>query len=304
VTSEQHPVFILLGPAGAGISTALSVFREFHYITVGNVNLEAIRQSYASLSQQHPAIVFHLALPPHSCNIHEVKIALEAFKLTIPNLRVLYLSTPTDILLQRYQLNKKTHPYSAQGDDLRYTIEQEQLLYQALKPLSDYHIDTSLTTDDELRHKIAKVLNIQTEQDPMAINIMSFGFKRGVPTEADLVFDVRFLPNPFYDVAMRPLTGLDKPVQDYVYSFEETQLFVSHLEQMFRNLIPAYQRQGKTRLTIAIGCTGGQHRSVFISETFAQLMREAFPESPVRCFHREMPHWPNATQQAASQALS
>lgn len=300
--SSQLPVYIIFGPAGAGLSSALTVFREFHYLTIGGASCDILRQSLPVLLSEHPATVFQLALHPQSTNIQDTKSFLESLKTTIPNLKILYLSTPTDVLLQRFDQNQKMHPHQTPDLDLRYAIEQEQLLYQALKPVTDYHIDTSKITVEELRLKIAKLLHIEIEANPIALNLVSFGFKYSIPTDADIVFDVRFLPNPFYDASLKPLSGLDKPVSDYVMSFEATRDFVNKLSDLLTSIIPAYQGQGRTRLNIAIGCTGGQHRSVAIVEALAEKLKAAFSTHQTKIQHREMSHWHHSSP-AASQTL-
>ena len=128
----------------------------------------------------------------------------------------------------------------------------------------------------------------------------SFGFKHGVPTDAELVFDMRFLPNPFYEEALRPLTGLDKPVADYVFMRPEAIQFLETWQTMLTNILPSYQQQGKTRLKMAIGCTGGQHRSVAMTMAIASYLQETFPDFNVRVDHREQSHWPQRQPAPAS----
>ena len=297
-TDNKLPIYIIFGPNGAGLSSALNVFCEFRYLTLGGVTPEILRQSLPILVSEHPAIVYHLALDPKNTNIQDTKTFLEDLHNTIPTLKILYLSTPTDVLLQRFDTNQKIHPYQPDGLDLRYAIEQEQLLYQALKPVTDYHIDTSKISVEELRLKIAKLLHIEIESQPIALNLMSFGFKYNIPTEADIVFDVRFLPNPFYDASLKPLSGLDKPVYDYVLGFEETRQFLDKLADLLLGILPAYQQQGRTRLNIAIGCTGGQHRSVAIIEALAKQLKTKLAENEVNIKHREMPHWQHLKKEA------
>lgn len=302
--TAEKPVFLLLGPAGSGITTALKVFSEYGYATIAGLSLPKLVETIPSLLSDHPATVFHLALHPHNSNMTDAKHAIEALKQAVENLNILYLSTPTDSLLQRYSLSQKSHPFEDNRYDLAYTIEQEQLLYQALKPQADYHIDTSTTTDEELALKIAKVLNIERAKKPLSIEIKTFGFKYGAPVDADILFDVRFLPNPFYDKSLRPYSGLDKPVQDYVMGFDVAQTFLNQLSAMLINLIPAYQDQGKTRLNLAIGCTGGQHRSVTMAEYLAEALEAKLPEYTIRKIHREMPHWAHLKPKASEKVTN
>lgn len=232
-------------------------------------------------------------LNPYEMSASQVKAQLETLKQRYPELKLLYLSTPTETLIQRYSAAEKRHPFEKAG--LKDAIDQEQLLYSTLKPLSDYHIDTSTTTDRELTLKIAKVLKIDMGAQAMTVHLKSFGFKHGVPTDAELVFDMRFLPNPFYDESLRPLTGLDKPVKDYVFGFPETKEYLKHWQSLVAHSLPLYQQQGKTRVTIGIGCTGGQHRSVAMTMALSEFLKETFPGYDVRVAHREQNHWPQHT---------
>ncbi len=294
VNAEDFPSFILYGPIGAGISTALKSFLEYRYVTVGGVTPASVDTILTMAHQEHRPAAIALALPPNEVSAEDVTRQLQALKATHANLKFLYLSCPTDVLMQRFAATEKAHPYEKEGG-IMATLEAEQLLYRPLKSLSDYHVDTSSTSKQELELKIAKILNIQVGVQPMTITLTSFGFKHGVPTDAEMVFDMRFLPNPFYDESLRPLTGLDKPVSDYVFQFPETHDFLTHWQNLLTQSLPMFQQQGKTRLNIAIGCTGGQHRSVALTMALAQYLQEQFPTFTLRVVHREQTHWPKKT---------
>jgi len=284
------PSFLVYGPSGSGVHTTLKAFREFQYQTFAGVPLATLG-AYLNIAQTDavPAAMSP-NLDPYAITPANAQTAFENLKKSYPDLKLLYLSTPTDALISRYTAAEKKHPYDKTG--LREAIEIEQLLYQVLKLLSDYHIDTTTTTDRELGLKIAKILDIPMAVHPMTVTLTSFGFKHGIPPDADMVFDMRFLPNPFYDETLRPQTGLDKPVQDYVMGFPEVKTFLTQWQDLIAHVIPLYQREGKTRLQIATGCTGGQHRSVAMTLALAAFLKSTFPDADIRVVHREQSHWP------------
>lgn len=296
VGADLQPSFVVYGPVGSGLSTALKAFREFQYMTLAGVSPESMDRFLLMGETEGKPVAITPEFPPEQITSSEAFSFVENLKKQHPTLKCLFLSCPTEVLVQRFTAHEKRHPHEKTG--LKDAIEQEQQFYAALKPLSDYHIDTSHTSDSELRLKIAKLLNIQVGKQPMTVNLTSFGFKNGVPTDAEMVFDMRFLPNPFYDETLRPFTGLDKPVKDYVFSFPETHEFVKHWQNLLAHSLPLYQQQGKTRVTIGIGCTGGQHRSVAMTSTIADFLQNTFPDYDIRVIHREQSHWPQQTPTA------
>ncbi len=290
VAPDHLPSFLVFGPVGSGITSTLKAFREFGYLTVAGVVPDALERYLALAGTGERPLAISPEFNPHEVTPTEACTLLEFLKQQYPNLKLLYLSTPTDVLVQRFVTAEKKHCYETNG--LKSAIESEQLIYKALKKLSDYHIDTSSTTATELTLKIAKVLNINVGVQPLQVNLVSFGFKNGVPTDAELVFDMRFLPNPFYDETLRPLTGLDQPVRDYVFNFAESREFIEYWQKLLAHTLPLYQKQGKTRVTIGIGCTGGQHRSVAMTMAISSFLQETFPDYDIRIIHREQNHWP------------
>jgi RNase adapter protein RapZ len=291
VDQGRPPSFLVYGPVGAGLTTALRYFRDFQFLTVGGV-APNLMDRYLMVSETgEKPVAITPDIDPFEITPSEVQSAFESLKAQYPGLKLLYLSCPTEVLIQRFAAAEKKHPYEQNG--IKDAVEREQLLFQALKSLSDYHIDTSSTSDTELRLKIAKILGINAGVQPMTVHLTSFGFKHGVPTEAEMVFDMRFLPNPFYDEALRPFTGMDQAVKDYVFSFSETHEFLTHWQNLLAHSLPMFQKQGKTRLTIGIGCTGGQHRSVAMTMALSEFLKQTFPDYDIRINHREQAHWPS-----------
>ena len=186
---------------------------------------------------------------------------------------VLFLEASDKVLLKRYKETRRLHPLSADGD-LISGIESERQLLASIRSAADYVIDTTNLLTRELKAELDKIFVSNQNYNSLMVNVMSFGFKHGIPQDADLVFDVRFLPNPFYIEELKQKTGLDKEVQDYVMGFAEAHEFLDKLTDMIRFLIPNYVKEGKYQLVIAIGCTGGQHRSVTLANGLYQRLKD------------------------------
>ena len=192
------------------------------------------------------------------------------------------------VLVKRYKESRRLHPLS-QGDRVEDGIKRERDILAEVKKKADYIIDSSQLLTRELREELDRIFVSNKEYNSLMITILSFGFKYGIPADADLVFDVRFLPNPFYIDELRPQTGNDKPVQDYVKSFPECGEFLDKLTDMLKFLIPGYVKEGKYQLVVAIGCTGGQHRSVTIANELYERMKDQ-GDYGLKISHRDVKH--------------
>lgn len=190
------------------------------------------------------------------------------------NLKIIFLDTTNEKLVARYKETRRSHPLDHDMNVLQ-AIQKERELLDELKYRADTIIDTTELKPKELRARMFEEITGDGDGG-FSVNILSFGFKHGVPIDADLMFDVRFLPNPHYVDALQPYTGLDEPVYDYVMGFKETNIFYTKLLDMIRYLLPQYLREGKSQLVIGIGCTGGQHRSVALAERLADELREYY----------------------------
>lgn len=192
--------------------------------------------------------------------------AMEALKRDKKPYRILFLDSSDAVLVRRFKETRRRHPLS---EDLNGSLEQavklEREMLKPVKECSDYVIDTSGVSPAQLKTRITELF-LSNPADSMTVHCISFGFKFGIPMEADLVFDVRCLPNPFYDETLRPQTGLDAPVRDYVMNKEETAGFVARFTDLVDYLLPLYSKEGKSQLVIAVGCTGGHHRSVALAQ--------------------------------------
>ena len=200
--------------------------------------------------------------------------------------QILFLDCADDVLVRRYSETRRRHPIS-EGHSLYAQIEAERRLLAEVRDRADLLIDTSHMTTHDLKGRLGRMVLGRDVSEDLDVDVMSFGFKHGVPLDADLLFDVRFLPNPYYDPALRQLTGLDEPVVDYVMGQPDTGIFVDELVTLLRRWIPLYANTGKARLTIGIGCTGGQHRSVAIAARLAARLADDFEN--VAAVHRDLP---------------
>ena len=185
-------------------------------------------------------------------------------------LRVVFLDCSTETLVRRYESSRRPHPSSAAG--LEEAIEDERTLMEPVRAAADLVLDTSDLNVHELRDQVARLYG-ESDDRPMRTTITSFGYKHGLPRDADLILDCRFLPNPHWIPELRPLTGLDGPVREHVLSHEVTQEFLDQMGDLLGMLMPAYVAEGKSYLSIALGCTGGRHRSVAVAETVAEMLR-------------------------------
>lgn len=264
---------IVTGMSGGGKSTAMKMLEDAGYYCADNMPVPLI-EKFMEL----------LAMPDNG--IQKVALGLdvradqsfEDVNLLVARLResytfeILFLEAADNVLLKRYKESRRVHPLSVDGD-LMSGITRERALLASIKQAADYVIDTTNLLTRELKAELDRIFVSNQAYNSLMVNVMSFGFKHGIPQDADLVFDVRFLPNPFYLEELKYLTGNDKPVQDYVMQSPDAEAFLEKLMEMLEFLIPGYVKEGKHQLVIAIGCTGGQHRSVTLANELYQRMR-------------------------------
>ena len=179
--------------------------------------------------------------------------------------RILYMDADVRTLVRRYKESRRPHPLAGRGVSVEQAVKKEEELLAPIKARADYILNSSQMTLGMLQSRLFSLFAEAGKKRELQVTVMSFGYKHGIPLEADLVFDVRFLPNPFYVEELRPLSGLDRPVAEFVFSYPQTRQFMEMIAQMLDFLMPHYVEEGKVGLTIAIGCTGGRHRSVAIA---------------------------------------
>jgi UPF0042 nucleotide-binding protein len=266
------PIVVVTGVSGAGKSTAISVFQDLGFFTVDNLPTP-LAAEFASLCAEAPevaraAIGIHMRLQGL---VPETERMIEALDRPPYALEVLFLDASDDAIVRRFSETRRPHPLSPEGDvQAGIALERERL--GPLRERADLVIDTTHLYAHELRRALVEHFGGGRAQ--MQVRIVSFGFKHGLPADADLVFDVRYLPNPYFDPALRLLTGEDAAVRDSVLGRPEATALIERLADLLGHLLPLYEREGKTRLTIAIGCTGGRHRSVTIARALAERIAE------------------------------
>lgn len=262
---------IVTGMSGGGKSTAMKMLEDTGYYCVDNLPVPLIITFADLISNQESEIKkAALGLDVRSDqSFDQINRIIAQLKNNGSKFELLFMDADDEVLLKRYKETRRIHPVNGRGS-IAKSIQKEREILLDIKNKADYVIDTSRLLTRELKEELNRIFVKDEEYNNLMIHVMSFGFKNGIPLDADLIFDVRFLPNPFYLDELKKKTGNDKDVKDYVLSFEEAQDFLKKLIDMIEFLIPNYVKEGKHRLVIAIGCTGGKHRSV----TFANALYE------------------------------
>lgn len=284
---------IVTGISGSGKSSAIQVLEDIDYFCIDNMPPQLISNFAEICSESRNDNGEKISKVAIVTDIRGgelfLKLSDSIAKLKNTddfNVKVLFLEATKDVLMKRYSETRRKHPLDeVSGGDLSKAIDAEIELLSDIRANADYIIDSSLLTSTQLKEQIAELF-LEKLGDRMILSCMSFGFKYGVPGEADLVFDVRCLPNPFYVPELKHKTGLDKEVRDYVMNSEESAEFEKRIYGMIEFLIPLYVREGKSRLVIAFGCTGGKHRSITFAHRAAEHFRER--ECSVREVHRDI----------------
>ena len=279
---------IVTGMSGAGKSTALKMLEDMGYFCVDNLPI-ALLPKFAELAHAPGSDISQVAVGVDIRNgrsLDEMASVLENLKASGVAYQILYLEASDEVLVKRYKETRRAHPLAKQGrveDGIR--LEREKLLY--LKENATYILDTSQLLTRELKKALEQILVEEKNFKNLMITVLSFGFKSGIPNDCDLVFDVRFLPNPYYVDGLKYKTGNDEEVQDFVMDYEISHIFLDKLVDMLNFLIPNYILEGKNQLVIGIGCTGGKHRSVTLANKLFEALSDR-SEYGVRLEHRDV----------------
>ena len=280
---------IVTGMSGAGKSTALKMLEDMGYFCVDNLPVPLI-----------PKFAELLAVPGTEMNkaalgvdirsgqsFQELANVLKVLDEGGCQYEILYLESSDDVLVKRYKETRRFHPLAGSDGRVEDGLKRERELLGFLKKKADYLVDTSHMLTRELKAELNKIFVQNKEYKNLYITVLSFGFKYGIPNDADLVFDVRFLPNPYYIEELRPMSGNDQPVRDYVMNNDTAKQFLTKLTDMVEFLIPNYISEGKTQLVIGIGCTGGKHRSVTLANELYEALKKTHSYG-VRIEHRDI----------------
>jgi UPF0042 nucleotide-binding protein len=284
---SSEPLLIVTGLSGAGKTETMKALEDLGYFCIDNLPpslLTQLSQLPALAADSHERIAIAMDVRGRSM-FTDLFAALDVLRSDGVLHKILFLDCADDLLVRRYSETRRRHPVR-EGHSLYEQIAAERRLLSKVRERADLVLDTTRINPHELKIRLGRLVLNQEVSIGIDIDVMSFGFKHGVPLDADLMFDVRFLPNPYYDTELRPLTGLDKPVADYIFLQPETNLFIDEICPLIERWIPLHAASGKARLTIAIGCTGGQHRSVAIAECVSKRLTKHFTH--VLPFHRDL----------------
>lgn len=265
---------ILTGMSGAGKSTAIKMMEDIGFYCVDNLPIVLLEKFVELSDMQQNAELQKVAVGIDIRSgqaLEELKTVLDRIESTGATYEILFLDAEDSVLVKRYKETRRNHPLAG-GERVDKGIQEERKRLAFLKERADYIIDTSQLLTRELKAELDKIFIQNQDYKNLFITVLSFGFKYGIPADADLVFDVRFLPNPYYVEGLRSKTGNDKEIQEYVMQFPEAHEFLHKLEDMLNFLIPNYISEGKNQLVIAIGCTGGKHRSVTLANELYRIM--------------------------------
>jgi len=268
-------ILIVTGLSGAGKSQAIHFIEDMDYYCIDNMPPALIRD-FVNLAKQDKMSIQKAAFVVDIRGgefFGDLQTVLDEMRDSGTEYQLLFLEASDEVLVRRYKETRRSHPLSKTGS-IREGIEAERKRLAHIRKEATYIIDTSSMKAAHLNQELRAVLLGEEDKDNFTITVESFGFKHGMPPEADWVFDVRFIPNPYYLASMKKLTGNSKKVQDYVLKFPESQAFVKQVHSLINELIPHYIREGKYNLVLAFGCTGGQHRSVTMANKFAELFQE------------------------------
>ena len=258
---------IVTGMSGAGKSSAMKILEDDGFFCVDNLPVSLLAtfiELTEGSSEPLERVALGLDIRAGHNSLAEAAPVIESLKKEGYTLEILFMEAETKVLVKRYKETRRMHPL-AKGGRMAAAIEEERECLKDLKKQADYIIDTTTLLIRELKQELDRIFVQNEDFCNFYLTFVSFGFKYGIPADADLVFDVRFLPNPFYVDSLKPLTGNDKAVYDYVMSTDKAKTFLEKLKDMLSFLIPNYMIEGKTQLVIAIGCTGGKHRSVSLT---------------------------------------
>ena len=262
---------IITGLSGAGKSRAADVLEDLDYYCVDNMPVALIPRfaEFCAATKGRYEKVALVTDVREKDGFGELLSTLDELRASEITCRILYMDAEVSTLIRRYKESRRPHPLSAPGMSVEQAIRKEITLLAPVREKADFVVNTSGLTLGKLQSRLFELLCGGEAKREIDVTVLSFGYKHGLPTEADLVFDARFLPNPFYVDELRDKSGLDLPVKEYVFSFAQTRTFMEQLEKMLEFLLPLYIEEGKSSLTVAIGCTGGRHRSVAIASALS-----------------------------------
>ena len=281
-TVEVTKVVVVTGLSGAGRTVAAEVFEDHGWFTIDNLPAALVARVGSLVAAGNEYEQICLVIGGYD---EEMSDQLEELRKKVKNFTLVYLEADTEVLVRRFKTTKRRHPLGM-SQSLNEAIELERKELSPARSSADLIVDTSQLNPYELKTRIKDQV-LSNDASVMRLTLVSFGFKNGLPQDADLMFDCRFMPNPYWDPDLREKTGLDEDVQEYVLRPEVSKTFLKQVHEMMINLLPAYQLEGKSYLNVAFGCTGGKHRSVTVVE---RLMKKLQADWSPRIHHRDRPN--------------
>lgn len=266
---------IVSGLSGAGKSRSADILEDLDFYCVDNMPV-ALIPKFAELCLATRGRYERVALVTdirERANFSDLFKALDSLRELGCDYKILFVEADVETIVKRYKETRRRHPLAPDGGSIEEAVRKEIKMLESVRERADYVINTTGMTLGMLQSEIYRIFVGENSNRPLVVNVMSFGYKYGIPIEADLVFDVRFLPNPFYVSELRPLSGLDEEVIKFIFSYGDTVEFMRHLQDMVSFLLPLYVEEGKHSLTIAIGCTGGRHRSVAVAKALTEYIQ-------------------------------
>ncbi len=281
---------IVTGMSGGGKATAIHMLEDVGFYCVDNLPVSLIEKFTELITMPDSGITKAvLGIDARAGQSFEgVSAIIDSMKDRGIPVEILFMDANDQVLIKRYKETRRIHPMNTGGERLEDGIAKERHVLAEIKKKADYVIDSSNLLTRELKKELDRIFIENKAYNSLMVNVMSFGFKHGIPSDADLVFDVRFLPNPYYVDELKHQTGNDKPVQDYVKSFPACGEFIDKLTDMLNFLIPGYVQEGKYQLVVAIGCTGGQHRSVTIANEIYGRLKNSGGTFGLNLSHRDI----------------
>lgn len=278
---------VVTGMSGGGKSTAQKMLEDAGFYCVDNLPVSLIKKFVELIATPNSEITkVALGLDVRADqSFEDVTLVLNQLRQEGYEFEILFMDADETALIKRYKESRRIHPLAEEGR-IEEGVRRERKILEAIRKDADYVIDTSNLLTRELKAELDRIFVQNEEYNSLIVTVMSFGFKYGIPTDADLVFDVRFLPNPYYIEELKSMTGDDQPVRDFVMKAEEAETFLLKLTEMIQFLIPNYVKEGKNRLVIGIGCTGGQHRSVTLANELYERMKDC-GQYGMKLYHRD-----------------
>ncbi len=285
MASKRPEVLLLVGMSGAGRSASSNVFEDLGYYVIENLPAELVESVVQSndVTETNKQLVLTIDAKDSAAQ-QELKKSLDKLSQFGVLTRIIFLDADSETLIERYEENRRPHPMGM--DSISQSVKSERDLLKPIRELADQVIDTTDMNVHDLRKRIIEGFQGEASNQDLKISVTSFGFKNGTPRDADLVFDVRFLPNPHWREELRASTGQSPMVRNYVLSFEDAQIFLNKIKDMIEFLLPRFTSEGKSYVGIAIGCTGGKHRSVVMTEEIGKWLKNDGKDSVV--IHRDM----------------